>query len=301
MATLKNWIAAFRPRTLFLAVGTVVLGSGLAIHEGSFSTTTFLLAFLLAVAIQILANLANDLGDFEKGTDTTGQRQGPTRTVQGGSISPREMKTAIAIFSILCAITGLLLVLDVITYISLSSAILLIVIGGACILAALFYTLGNHAYGYKGWGDLLAFLFFGPVPVIGTYFLHTHSFDFQPVLPAIGMGIISTMILNVNNMRDIDNDRVSGKFTVAVRLGLDKAKTYHAVMTVICFFCFIGYNRLYEPSPWYRYLYLLVFLLLFNILSQLYRKSGQALDPYLKKTSISGSLLALFFAICINI
>lgn len=301
MATVKNWISAFRLRTLFLAVATVVLGSGLALHEGSFSITTFVLAFLLAVSIQILANLANDLGDYQKGTDTTGLRQGPTRAVQSGNISPQQMKSAIAIFSAICMITGLLLVTGILPYIPRSSAAILIGLGGASILAALFYTLGKYAYGYKGWGDLLAFIFFGPIPVIGTYFLHTHVLNFQPVLPAIGIGLISTMILNINNMRDIENDRASGKITLAVKLGINRAKIYHTLLTLTSFLCFLTYNSLYEPSSWYRYLYLLVFLFLFSMLSHIYRKSGQALDPYLKLTSLSGFLLTLLFSICINI
>lgn len=301
MATVKAWISAFRLRTLFLAVSTVVLGSGLALHEGNFSMATFLLALLLAVSIQILANLANDLGDFQKGTDTTGQRQGPVRSLQSGKVSPREMKGAIALFSAICLITGLSLILNIIAYIPRSSAVILIGLGGASILAALFYTLGKHAYGYKGWGDLLAFVFFGPVPVIGTYFLHSHVLGFQPLLPAIGIGLISTMILNINNMRDIENDKASGKITLAVKLGIHRAKMYHAVLTLSTFLCFLGYNSLYEPSSWYRHLYLLVFLFLFRILVNVYRKNGQALDPYLKLTSLSGFLLAIAFSICINV
>ncbi|WP_298648843.1 1,4-dihydroxy-2-naphthoate octaprenyltransferase [uncultured Proteiniphilum sp.] len=301
MATVKDWISAFRLRTLFLAVGTVVLGSGLALHEGSFSMTTFVLTFLLAVSIQILANLANDLGDFQKGTDITGRRQGPARTLQSGKISPREMKGAITLFSTICIITGLSLVFNITDYIPRSSVALLIGLGGASILAALLYTLGKHAYGYKGWGDLFAFIFFGPVPVIGTYFLHTHVFNFQPVLPAIGIGLISTMILNINNMRDIENDRDSGKITLAVKLGIHRAKIYHAGLTFTSFLCFLGYNSLYAPLPWYRHLYLLVFLFLFRILANVYRKNGQALDPYLKLTSLSGFLLALLFSVGVNI
>lgn len=300
MAKVKVWISAFRLRTLFLAVATVVLGSGLAYHEGSFSITTFILTFVLAVSIQILANLANDLGDFQKGTDTTGHRQGPTRTVQSGKISPREMKVAIAIFSVICMITGLYLVVHIIAYIPRSSAVILIGLGGASILAALFYTLGKHAYGYKGWGDLLAFIFFGPVPVIGTYFLHTHVFGFQAVLPAIGIGLISAMILNINNMRDIENDKASGKITLAVKLGIHRAKIYHAGLTLASFFSFLGYSSLYESWLWYRYLYLLVFLLLFRIMDDIRRKEGQSLDSYLKFTSLSGFLLALAFSVCIN-
>lgn len=301
MVTVKDWISAFRLRTLFLAVATVVLGSGLALHGGSFSMTTFMLTLLLAVSIQILANLANDLGDFQKGTDTTGRRQGPTRTLQSGKISSREMKGAIAVFSAICIITGLSLILNIIAYIPRFSAAILICLGGLSILAALFYTLGKHAYGYKGWGDLLAFIFFGPVPVIGTYFLHTHVFNFEPVMPSIGIGLISTMILNINNMRDIENDRASGKITIAVKLGINRAKAYHGGLTLASFFFFLGYSNLYEPAPWYRYLYLLVFLFLFRIMDGIRRKNGHALDPYLRLTSLSGFLLSLLFSVCINI
>ncbi|WP_294083291.1 1,4-dihydroxy-2-naphthoate octaprenyltransferase [Proteiniphilum sp. UBA5384] len=301
MSTVKNWISAFRLRTLFLGIATVVLGSGLALHEGSFSMATFGFTLLLAVSIQILANLSNDLGDFQKGTDTTGRREGPARTLQSGKISAREMKKAIASFSIICMVTGVILVMSTVAYITRLSAILLIVIGGISILAALFYTLGKYAYGYKGWGDLLAFIFFGPVPVIGTYFLHTHSFGFQSVLPSIGIGIISTMILNINNMRDIENDKASEKTTLAVKLGIHRAKIYHAGLTITSFLCFLGYNILYEPAPWYRYLYMLVYLFLFRILVDVYKKNGQALDPYLKLTSLSGFLLAITFVTCINL
>lgn len=301
MATVKNWITAFRLRTLFLAVATVVLGSGLALHEGDFNFVTFLLTLLLSVSIQILANLANDLGDYRKGTDTTGQRKGPPRSLQSGAVTPSEMKQAIIIFSLICMITGLSLVGYALSSISFSSAIVLIGLGVASILAALFYTLGKQPYGYKGWGDLLAFFFFGPVPVIGTWFLHTHAFGFRPVLPAIGIGLISTMILNINNMRDIENDKASGKVTIAVKLGIDKAKMYHGGLTMASFLCFLEYNHLFEPMVWYRYLYLLVYLILFKILANLRYKNGEELDPYLKQTALSGFLLSLAFSICINL
>jgi len=297
---LKQWVHAFRLRTLFLAIATVIMASGMAWRAGAFNLTTFILAFLLALTIQILANLANDLGDYLKGTDTTGFRQGPGRAVQSGMISQSEMKGAILLFIIICILLGLALVLNMAKQTDWPSAVILILVGGCSILAALFYTLGGNAYGYRGWGDLFAFLFFGPVPVIGTWFLHTHTLGVQPLLPAISLGLISTMILNVNNMRDIENDRASGKITIAVKLGLKQAKIYHTLMTLTSFICFALYNILYEPAPWYRYAYLIVFLLPFGILYQIRNRSGHQLDPYLKLTSLSGFLLAVAFAICIN-
>ena len=298
---LKTWISAARPRTLFLAASTVILGSGLAWHENKFNTLTFVLAFLLAIAIQVLANFANDLGDFQKGTDTTGKRLGPTRALQSGNITHSQMKKGVKIAVIVSAIIGLALIWNSANDIGATSMLIMAGLGLLCIVAALFYTMGKYAYGYRGWGDLLAFLFFGPVPVIGTYFLHVHSFDFQPVLPSIGLGFISAMILNINNMRDIENDKASGKITIAARLGLQNARVYHALLTFGMFACFIGYSVLYAPSPWYRYLYVVVFLMQVAILKNVFQQQRRELDPNLKKTSISGFLLVIAFVICINI
>lgn len=301
MASAKDWISAFRLRTLFLAVSTVILGSGLALYKGGMDLTVLTFAMILAIAIQILANLANDLGDFQKGTDITGKRVGPTRAVQGGLITAAQMKVAILVFIVICVLSGSVLVYKIAPFVSITAWISLLFIGLLCILAAMFYTMGKSAYGYRGWGDLFAFLFFGPVPVIGTYFLHTHSVDFIPVLPAISIGLVSTLILNVNNMRDIENDRKSGKKTVAVKLGLSRAKFYHSTLTFFSFFCFLSFNYLFASQPWYRFIYLFFFLILFKVLRDIKFKSGHELDPYLKITSLSGLLIALSFVVCINL
>lgn len=301
MASARDWISAFRLRTLFLAVSTVILGSGLALYAGSMDITIFTIAMILAISIQILANLANDLGDYQKGTDITGKRLGPTRAVQGGLITAAQMKVAISIFVVICILSGSVLVYKTSPYVSITAWISLLFVGLLCILAALFYTMGKNAYGYRGWGDLFAFIFFGPIPVIGTYFLHTHTFDFIPVLPAISIGMISTMILNINNMRDIENDRKSGKNTIAVKLGINKAKLYHSILTFFSFFCFLSFSNLFASQHWFNYVYLFCFLILFKVLRDIRYKSGHELDPYLKITSLSGLLIALSFVVCINL
>ncbi len=298
MTKLKDWLSAFRLRTLPLAIAGVILGTGLALHEGQFSLLTLVLALALAISIQILANLANDLGDYQKGTDITGKRIGPARAVQSGKVSTKQMKTAVIVAAAISAIIGLALVL---TSVQSASVFILLGVGLVCIVAAMFYTMGKYAYGYVGWGDFFAFLFFGPVAVIGTYFLYTNSFDFQPVLPSVGLGFISTMILNVNNMRDMENDRASGKITVASKLGLKNAKIYHTLLTFGMFTCFLQYSFMYAAAPWYRILYAVVFVLQFSILVQIHKKAGHELDPYLKFTSLAGLLLAIAFSICINI
>lgn len=299
---INDWISASRPRTLFLAAASVVLGSGLAWHAGKFSAWVFVLAFLLAALLQTLANLANDLGDFQHGTDVTGNRTGPARAVQSGHITEKQMKTAIGVVAAFSAVTGVVLLAVAAKNINWVYLSALLQLGVLSILAALFYTLGKKPYGYYGLGDLFAFLFFGPVPVVGTYLLHGNLFDFQPMFPAIGLGLLSTMILNVNNMRDIENDRVSGKNTLASRLGLPKAKMYHAAMQLGLIACFLAYSFMFAASPWYRFVYVAVCAFQLYILLEILRsKGGRDLDPYLKLTSISGFFLAVVFVMCINI
>ncbi|MDR1743155.1 MAG: 1,4-dihydroxy-2-naphthoate octaprenyltransferase [Dysgonamonadaceae bacterium] len=296
----RDWISAFRPRTLFLAVASVILGSGLAWHVGKFETAVFVLALLLAVLLQTLANLANDLGDYQHGTDVTGHREGPERAVQSGRISEKQMKTAVVAVIVLSALTGVSLLAVAAKNISRTYLFALLLFGVLSILAALFYTLGKKPYGYYGLGDFAAFFFFGPVPVAGVYLLHVHLIDFQPILPAVGLGLVSTMILNVNNMRDIENDIASGKNTFASRIGLTKAKVYHALMQIILTACFLGYSFMFAIEPWYRFVYVIVFVFQFNILIKILKSpGGRSLDPYLKLTSISGLLLAVFFSLCI--
>lgn len=301
MSKIKDWIYAFRLRTLFLAVAGVILGSGMAIQNGKFSIITFSLALLLAVSIQILSNLANDLGDFLKGTDTTGKRSGPKRAVQSGKISPNQMRSGVAAMALFTALIGIILVFQSAGTSGKAAIPILLGIGAVSILSALFYTIGRYAYGYVGWGDFFAFFFFGPVAVVGTYFLHTGSMDWQSLLPAMGLGFISTMTLNINNMRDIENDTNSGKITVASKLGLSKAKKYHAALTFGVFAFFLLYSILHAELQWYNLLYTVVFIFQMKIWMGIRSKSDRALDPYLKLTSISGFLIALSFAICINL
>lgn len=301
MASLKTWISASRPRTLFLAIGTAICGSGLAYYTGHFSLWIFILTLLMASALQILSNFANDLGDFQHGTDTTGERIGPMRAVQSGEITAKEMKNAVYIMIGISIIIGLILVYNALHFIGIAYILVFLTIGLLAIIAALKYTAGKNPYGYKGLGDLFSFIFFGPVPVVGTYFLHTHHFDFVPWLPAIALGLLSAAVLNTNNMRDIDNDRKSGKITIPVRLGINGAKRYHASLISGAIGCFVLFNMLYAHH-WTQYLYMAAFLLLLKILTDIFRIHENAqLDPYLKFTSMATFLLSFFFVISINI
>lgn len=297
---MKHWISALRPRTLFLAIATALCGNGLAYSSGKFSRTVFFLTLAIAVILQFLANLANDLGDYQHGTDTTGERLGPTRTVQSGAITPRQMKTGIGVCVGLAMAVGLGLIYVALQFMNPLYMILFVSLGGLSIVAAIKYTAGDNPYGYKALGDIFSFLFFGLVAVVGTYFLHVHALDFKPWLPAIGLGFLTAAVLNVNNMRDRANDLKSGKITLAIKLGYMGTKHYHAFLTIATLVCFVIYNICYT-SEWYQWLYLILFAPLLRILINIYRnKDDKALDPYLKYTSMCTFFLSLAFVFCIN-
>jgi len=301
MASVKSWISALRPRTLFLAAATALCGSGIAYTTGKFSILVFILTILIATILQLLSNMANDLGDYQHGTDITGERVGPQRTVQSGAITPKQMKNAIYGAMGLAAIVGALLIYVALQFMDWKFILIFLVLGAACIIAAVKYTAGKNPYGYKGLGDIFSFTFFGLVSVVGTYFLHTHIIDSLPWLPAIGLGLLTVAVLNLNNMRDLENDRKSGKITIPVRIGLKRAKIYHASLTLGALVCFTIYSLLYT-SHWYQYLYLLCFLISIKLLISIFRiKENRLLDPYLKYTSMGTFVLSVCFSICINI
>ncbi|NDV95499.1 1,4-dihydroxy-2-naphthoate octaprenyltransferase [Dysgonomonas sp. 521] len=301
MASFKSWISALRPRTLFLAGATALCGSGIAYNTGKFSILVFILTILIANVLQLLSNMANDLGDFQHGTDITGERIGPQRTVQSGAITPKEMKRAILIATGAAIVVGILLIYAALQFMELKYILIFLGLGLASIVAAIKYTAGKNPYGYKGFGDIFSFLFFGPVSVVGTYFLHTHTIDFMPWLPAIGLGLLTAAVLNLNNMRDIDNDRKSGKVTTPVRIGIKNAKIYHALLTFGALWCFLIYSYTYS-SYWYQYIYLACFLIFIKLLIDIFRiTENRRLDPYLKYTSMGTFALSVCFCVCINI
>ena len=301
MASLKHWISALRPRTLFLAVASTICANGMAYATGRFSISICILTVLTATFLQLLSNLANDLGDYQHGTDITGQRVGPTRTVQSGAITPHQMKIAITAAVFCSMLIGAALIYEASQFMNIYYMLLFLFLGAAAIWAAIKYTAGNNPYGYKGFGDVFSFIFFGPVAVVGTFFLHVHKMTFEPWLPAIGLGLFTAAVLNVNNMRDMENDRNSKKITLVIHLGIDKAKLYHAFLSIGGIVCFIVYSLIYS-SEWYNYLYMVFFIPFLIILRNIYKtEDSKLLDPYLKFTSLSAFILSVAFAVCINL
>lgn len=245
--SLTIWFDAARPKTLPLALVSIFTGSVLAYSIGQFSWTVAVLAFLTATLLQILSNLANDYGDAVKGTDNE-SRLGPMRAIQSGEVSLKDMKQAIWINIVFTVISGLTLILIALN--SVESILAFIGLGVLAMLAAIAYTMGNKPYGYVGLGDLSVFIFFGLLGVFGTFFLHTGTVSAQLLLPSVGCGLLAVAVLNVNNMRDIENDQVCGKKTVAVRLGQSWAKRYHFTLLAGAVIAFGSYLCVQSGFNW---------------------------------------------------
>ena len=291
---MKNWISAARLRTLPLSISGIFLGSLLAAYQGQFDGLLFAMACVTTLLLQVLSNYANDYGDGIKGTDK--DRTGEKRAVASGDISAESMKKAVKIMAVLSGISALALIALAYlpNYIELFATY--VVLGIASVWAAISYTVGDKAYGYRALGDVFVFIFFGLVSVIGTYMLYTKSFDATLLLPAAAIGLLSTAVLNLNNMRDIPQDKRANKNTVAVMLGLFYAKYYHAFLMFTPFILVLIYILQQPVIKWFQFTYLI--LLLPAILLMIKVGNTQEykdLDPELKKMALLALAFALIF------
>lgn len=291
---MKHWLHAFRLRTLPLAMSSIITGSALAAFFHGFRWPVFGLALLTAVLLQVLSNLANDLGDHLHGTDND-VRVGPQRAVQSGAISPKAMERAMWICGTLAFLSGLALILIALG--PAPSTLLFLLLGLSAIGAAVKYTYGARPYGYAGFGDPSVLLFFGFVGVIGTFHLHTGSFLPSILLPAFGIGLLATGVLNLNNMRDIHNDAASGKRTLVVRMGSARAKGYHVALVLLGFACLVMFTALHFRT-WWQYLFLITFIGLDRHLRVVLKNTEpRALDPQLKVLALTTLVTALLFSL----
>lgn len=296
---MKSWVSAMRLRTLPLAFSCILAGSAVSLMEDQFSATILILALLTTLFLQILSNLANDLGDFLNGVDNE-KRTGPARSVQSGTISASSMKRAVVLFAVLALISGLLLIYLAFGKEQTLKALLFLALGITAIAAALRYTMGVRPYGYRGLGDLFVFAFFGVVGVMGVAYLHAGMLSLNALWPALSIGFWSAAVLNLNNMRDIENDRNSGKITLVVRLGIERAKVYHFILIGAgCFSALtLAVTNSDQPFLWISLLPVVLFA---RHLKQVYGASSPTLfDPELKKVALSTffySLLIFLMAI----
>ena len=300
MAKFNTWIKAARLRTLLLSFSGTMLGSFLAINqvpepvEGPAFWLTLLFATLTAMLLQMLCNFANDYGDFKKGVDGA-HRVGPQRELQSGEISEKEMRKAMAVVAAICLISGALL-LFVFAGLTWKELAVFAALGIGAVLASLLYTLGRNPYGYRGLGDLYCFLFFGWAAVAGTFYLATKQLDFSVLLPASAMGFLSNAVLNINNMRDIENDRASGKNSLVVKIGLKKAFVYHCLLIGLAFVCLTIYLVLHHAA-WYSYLFLLLSVLFVKDLVAIKKTKPELFDPFLGRQVKHSFLLVVVYGV----
>jgi 1,4-dihydroxy-2-naphthoate octaprenyltransferase len=303
---MKHWIEAARLRTLPLSVSGIIVGSMYALANPTddvltptevFNWKLFAFAILTTLGLQILSNFANDYGDGMKGTDNE-DRVGPKRTIQSGVITPLAMKRAIILTSGLTLLSAIYLIYLAFGAHNLGYSLFYLILGIAAIASAIRYTVGNSAYGYRGFGDLFVFVFFGLVSTLGVNFLYSKQLDAVLCLPATAIGFFSVAVLNLNNMRDEASDRKSGKNTFVVKIGIENAKKYHyflisgAMILVLLFAVISNFN-------FDQYLFLLAYLPLLKHIVTVYKnENSKLLDPELKKVALSTFALSILLALC---
>ncbi len=293
MSKAKAWIQAFRLRTLPLAFSSILLGAFLAIGNNVFDGIILTLSLLTTLFLQVLSNLANDYGDAQSGVDGA-DREGPSRTVQSGLITKQEMKAGLIICSILAFVSGISLIIYAFPG-NWELSLIFILLGLAAIAAAIKYTVGKNPYGYAGFGDLFVLIFFGYVGVLGSYFLYAGTLDLLMSLPATTCGLFSVAVLNVNNIRDIESDKISGKNSIPVRLGRSKAVLYHwfililGITTAVIFAFQSGFTD-------FDWIFLIVLPLVFlNARAVYIKRTAKELDPFLKQMALTTLLFVLLF------
>jgi 1,4-dihydroxy-2-naphthoate polyprenyltransferase len=293
---MKQWIAAARPRTLPLALASIILGTFLAAAAGQFSWLTFTLAALTTIFLQVLSNFANDYGDAVSGKDTP-ERVGPRRAVATGDISREAMRRAMYVSGTLALLSGIWLLIEATRQSGTWLFWAFLGLGLLCIGAAIAYTNGKRPYGYAGYGDIVVLLFFGWVGVLGTYFLHTQVFAWPLLLPASSVGFFATGVLNINNIRDIKTDSATGKQSIPVRLGRAGAIRYHWFLLVGGMVCVVAYSMVTGADA-SDYLYLLTFpLFLLNGKAVAAHTDPATLNPRLGQLALSTLLFVVFFGV----
>lgn len=283
MATVADWISGARLRTLPLAIAPVFLGSAVASLVSSFELPLALLALVVSLSLQVGVNYANDYSDGIRGTDDN--RVGPKRLTGGKLATPRAVLTAAIASFLVAAVSGLAIIF-------LTGHYWLLVIGLLAILAAWYYTGGKKPYGYQGMGEIVVFIFFGPVATIGTSFIQSGVIQGESILLGTGLGLIASAVLVANNLRDVDTDRVSGKKTVSVVIGKTASRWLFGLLIWIPLVLALPLVLIY-PATILGWLMLLPAIAVTVIVAG--AKSAKELILVLKLTSYLGLGYALLF------
>ena len=293
---LKMWWETARPKTLPLALASIFTGSALGYwaNPQGFNGLVMALCLLTTILLQVLSNFANDYGDHQKGSDTE-ERIGPLRGIQKGAISAKELKWGLILMVVASFLSGSFLI--GIAYESLADLFAFAGLGILAIVAAITYTVGAKPYGYMGLGDISVSVFFGLLGVGGTYYLQTHSIDSHIILPAIGSGLLASAVLNINNLRDIEQDAKAGKNTLAVRLGAYKGRVYHCILLSVAALCYLAF-AVATAISWTNYLFVLAMPLLAKHAIFVYRSQQPSeLRPMLAQMSMISLLINILFSL----
>jgi len=295
---MKHWVEAARVRTLPLSVSGIIVGSFYAMSQGMFNWNIVVFALLTTLGLQILSNFANDYGDGVKGTDNQ-DRVGPMRAIQSGVISPAAMKKAMVLTSAITLLFAVLLIYFAFKDHYLLYSLIFFVLGILAIASAIRYTVGKGAYGYRGFGDLFVFVFFGLVSTFGVYFMFSKNIDWLLLLPATAIGFLSVGVLNLNNMRDEESDKKSGKLTLVVKMGGTVAKKYHYFLVISAMVLVVVFAVL-NDFHFDQYIFVVAYFPMIGHLITVYKNQNpKLLDPELKKLAISTFLLAVLLALCL--
>ena len=307
---MTDWIQAARLRTLPLSMSGIILGSFIArwrITEngGTWDWKIFALALVVTLLYQILSNFANDYGDGVKGTDKLRVNEAEQRAVASGRINANQMRNAVILFAVLSLIATIALLYLAFFKDNLMQEFYIFVgLGIASILAAIGYTVGKKPYGYLGLGDIFVFIFFGLVSVGGSYFLFTKTFSWDILLPATAVGMLSAAVLNLNNMRDIESDRASGKKTLALRLGFRNAMIYQIILLqlpLIIMLVFMMMNGLHTQGKYYAFMFFILMFPMTGLRRKIMQvKEPKELDPFLKQVGIITFMMAVLVAVGLN-
>ena len=306
---MKHWIQAARLRTLPLSLSGIIMGAFIAKWRlsqegGVWDWRIFALALLVTLLYQILSNFANDYGDGVKGTDKNRIGGAESRAVASGKITATQMRNAVILLSILSFVATIALLFVAFYPANIREFWIFIGLGIACILAAIGYTVGKKPYGYLGLGDIFVFIFFGLVSVCGSYFLFTKTFDYDILIPASAIGMLSMAVLNLNNMRDIESDALSGKKTLALRLGFKKAMIYEIVLLqlpILLMLAFLMYNGFQEKGLYYPFIVMILIFPFMKLRRTIIKiQEPKLLDPFLKQVGILTFMMAILTAVGLN-
>ena len=295
MSPFKSILYASRLRTLPLALSCIITGNAMSYYLGVFQWEIFFLSIVTTLLLQIVSNFSNDIGDSEKGSDNE-ERIGPRRTIQSGMIAPNELRKILKMTMLLASLSGIALIL--IANILWWEKLILFLVGLISLWAADNYTRGDIAYGYRAFGDVFVFLFFGIIGVIDSMFLNVHQLNNAALLPAIGVGCLTTSVLHLNNLRDMLNDAKSGKITVAIQFGYENSRIYFIVLILIGMLSWASYVFTQNMTNWFSYTYWIGFIPLIIILIKFLRiKELKDYDLLLKPTALATFFLSVLFFI----